>query len=189
MTITTLGTAAASFRHHSLSCFAAGFISVLVFQMGAWAIMYALGMTPNAPLGYAPTKPFGVPQIWSFAFWGGVWGLIFGSVERWFPEGPVYYVAVLPVRRDRSGSRALVRRLPAQRRTRRRRMEPDDHALPCHHARMLRPRHRAAADLSRRPAADAPGLESLSRKELHARCARMRPDTALDAATSAIVIF
>ncbi len=43
--------------------------------------------------GYAPTKPFGVPQIWSFAFWGGVWGLIFGSVERWFPEGPLYYVA------------------------------------------------------------------------------------------------
>jgi len=50
-------------------------------------------MTPNAPFGYAPTKPFGGPQIWSFAFWGGVWGLIFGSVERWFPEGPLYYVA------------------------------------------------------------------------------------------------
>src|SRR6266540_3730518 len=43
--------------------------------------------------GYAPTKPFGVPQIWSFAFWGGVWGLIFGLVERWFPQGPMYYVA------------------------------------------------------------------------------------------------
>jgi len=93
MTTTLLGTAAAGFRHHPLSCFAAGFISVVVFQMGAWAIMHALGMTPNAPFGYAPTKPFGVPQIWSFAFWGGVWGLIFGSVERWFPEGPLYYVA------------------------------------------------------------------------------------------------
>jgi hypothetical protein len=45
MTTTTLGTAAAGFRHHPVSCFAAGFISVLVFQMGAWAIMYALGMT------------------------------------------------------------------------------------------------------------------------------------------------
>src|SRR6266571_179972 len=93
MTTTLLGTAAAGFRHHPLSCFAAGFISVLVFQMGAWAIMYALGMTTNAPFGYAPTKPFGVPQIWSFAFWGGVWGLIFGLVERWFPEGPMYYLA------------------------------------------------------------------------------------------------
>ena len=93
MTTATFSTAAAGFRHHPLSCFAAGFISVLVFQMGAWAIMYALGMTASAPFGYGPTKPFGVPQIWSFAFWGGVWGLIFGLVERWFPEGPMYYVA------------------------------------------------------------------------------------------------
>lgn len=93
MTTTTLATVTAGFRHHPISCFAAGFISVLVFQMGAWAIMYALGMTANAPFGYAPTKPFGVPQIWSFAFWGGVWGLIYGAVERWFPEGPMYYVA------------------------------------------------------------------------------------------------
>ena len=93
MTTTTLSTVAAGFRHHPLSCFAAGFISALVFEMAAWSIMYALGMTANAPFSYNPTKPFGVPQIWSFAFWGGVWGLVFGWVERWFPEGPMYYVA------------------------------------------------------------------------------------------------
>jgi hypothetical protein len=83
----------AGFRHPPLSCFAAGFISVLLFQMAAWSVLYALGMTPNAPFGYAPTKPFAVPQIWSFAFWGGLWGLVFGYVERWFPQGPMYYVA------------------------------------------------------------------------------------------------
>src|SRR5436309_14683203 len=93
MTTTTLSTAAAGFRHHPLSCFAAGFVSVLVFQMAAWAIRYALGMTTTAPFGYAPTQPFGIPQTWSWAFWGVVWGLVFGLVERWFPAGPMYYVA------------------------------------------------------------------------------------------------
>jgi hypothetical protein len=23
-----------------------------------------------------PTAPFGVPQLWSLAFWGGVWGIV-----------------------------------------------------------------------------------------------------------------
>ena len=93
MTVMTLSSSTAGFRHHPLSCFAAGFISVFVFQMAAWAILYALGMIPNPPFSYAPTKPFGVPQIWSWSFWGGVWGLVFGLVERWFPQGPRYYVA------------------------------------------------------------------------------------------------
>jgi hypothetical protein len=69
MTSTPISSVTAAFRYHPFSLFAAGFISVLVFQMGAWGIMYALGMTPNPPFGCAPTKPFGVPQIWSFAFW------------------------------------------------------------------------------------------------------------------------
>jgi hypothetical protein len=33
-----------------------------------------------------------VPLIWSYAFWGGVWGLVYGAVERYFPEGILYYV-------------------------------------------------------------------------------------------------
>src|SRR5260370_7709080 len=88
MTTATLSTVAAGFRHHPISCFAAGFISVLVFQMGAWAIMYALGMTTNAPFGYAPTKPFGVPQLWSFACWAAVCGSVSGPVQRSFPLAP-----------------------------------------------------------------------------------------------------
>src|SRR6266566_3380106 len=97
MTTATLSTVAAGFRHHPISCFAAGFISVLVFQMGAWAIMYALGMTTNAPFGYAPTKPFGVPQIWSFAFWGGVWGLILRRGRALVPRRPDVLCRCLPV--------------------------------------------------------------------------------------------
>src|SRR6266704_1779344 len=76
--MTTTSSAAGTtslFRHSPISLFAAGFISVLVFQMGAW----------------------------SFAFWGGIWGLVYGLVERYFPEGPLYFVAaflfgaILPV--------------------------------------------------------------------------------------------
>src|ERR1700730_18389408 len=93
MTTTTLSTVAAGFRHHPLSWFAAGIISALAFEMAAWSIMYALGMTANAPFSYNPTKRFGVSQILSFTFLGVVWGLVCGWVERWFPEGPMYYAA------------------------------------------------------------------------------------------------
>jgi hypothetical protein len=78
-------------RHNIVCLFAAGFISVLVFQMGANAILHALGLGPQ-PFGYAATKPFGVPAVWSFAFWGGVWGIVFGLIEKYFPQGPMYYV-------------------------------------------------------------------------------------------------
>lgn len=79
------------FRHNVLCLFAAGFVSVLVFQNGAMAILHAIGLA-NQPFGYAATKPFGVPAVWSFAFWGGVWGLVFGLAEKYFPRGPMYYV-------------------------------------------------------------------------------------------------
>lgn len=74
------------FRYSPVSLFAAGFISVLVFQQGALAILNAVGFTTATPFSGSRTWPLGVPQIWSFAFWGGVWGLIYGYFERWFPE-------------------------------------------------------------------------------------------------------
>ena len=78
-------------RHHVAVLFFAGVLSVLLFQMGALAILHAIGQTPATPFPYGPTKPFGVPQIWSFAFFGGVWGVVFGLVERHFPRGALYY--------------------------------------------------------------------------------------------------
>jgi hypothetical protein len=92
-TTTTAGAHASVFRYSIVSCFAAGFISVLLFQMGAIAILHALGLVPFQPFGYALTKPLSVPQIWSFAFWGGIWGIVYGAIEQRFPEGPLYYVA------------------------------------------------------------------------------------------------
>jgi hypothetical protein len=29
-----------------------------------------------------PTEPFGVPQLWSLAFWGGAWGIVMAAALR-----------------------------------------------------------------------------------------------------------
>lgn len=55
--------------------FVAGALSVLVFHQGAAALLHAIGMTAHAPYSANPTAPFGVPQVLSLAFWGGVWGV------------------------------------------------------------------------------------------------------------------
>jgi hypothetical protein len=51
------------FRYSPISLFAAGFISVLVFQQGAQAILNAVGFIPNAPFSASRTWPLGAPQI------------------------------------------------------------------------------------------------------------------------------
>jgi hypothetical protein len=62
-----------------LFAFIAGFIAVLVFHQGMLTILHAVGFTSRAPFPIQSTQPFGIPQIWSLAFWGGVWGLIFAA--------------------------------------------------------------------------------------------------------------
>lgn len=81
-------------RYSPVSLFAAGFISVLVFQQGALAILHAVGFTSATPFSASLTAPLGVPQIWSFAFWGGVWGLVYGFFEKWFPQNLLTYCVV-----------------------------------------------------------------------------------------------
>ena len=56
--------------------FIAGFIATLVFHQGGLALMNQLGLTDRAPFNMNPTKPFGVPTVFSLAFWGGVWGIL-----------------------------------------------------------------------------------------------------------------
>jgi hypothetical protein len=56
--------------------FIAGFIATLVFHQGGLALMNQLGMTDRAPFNMDPTDPLGVPQVFSLAFWGGVWGIL-----------------------------------------------------------------------------------------------------------------
>jgi hypothetical protein len=86
-------TAAASyFRHSIVALFIAGALSVLVFHQGTVTILNLLGYA-NPPFSFTPTKPLSVPQIWSWVFWGGVWGIIYGAAEKYFPQGGLYWVA------------------------------------------------------------------------------------------------
>jgi hypothetical protein len=59
--------------------FLAGAVSVLVFHQGAAALLHAFEITPRAPFSMQPTSPWGVPQLWSIAFWGGIWGAILAA--------------------------------------------------------------------------------------------------------------
>jgi hypothetical protein len=56
--------------------FFSGFIAVLLFHQGAALVLHALDWTPRAPYSLEPTQPFGVPQLGSIAFWGGLWGAV-----------------------------------------------------------------------------------------------------------------
>src|SRR4029453_8420639 len=62
--------------------FVAGALSVLIFHQGAIEVLNALGLTRRTPYSMASTMPFGVPQVLSLTFWGGVWGAIFAAAFR-----------------------------------------------------------------------------------------------------------
>jgi hypothetical protein len=76
-----------------VTSFIAGALAVPVFhQMLLW-VLHAAGIVPFAPFNMAPTKPFGVPDLVSISFWGGVWGIVFSvTVARWF-SGAAYWIA------------------------------------------------------------------------------------------------
>jgi hypothetical protein len=56
--------------------FLSGAIGVLVFHQGVILAMYLMGLLPSGPYSMKPTEPFGVPQVLSSAFWGGLWGIV-----------------------------------------------------------------------------------------------------------------
>jgi len=57
-----------------------GAVAVLVFHQGAAAALHALDLTARTPYSMQPTAPWGVPQLWSIAFWGGVWGALLAAM-------------------------------------------------------------------------------------------------------------
>ena len=75
--------------------FLAGALSVLIFHQGAVALMHALHMTERTPYAMQATQPFGVPQVWSLAFWGGVWGLLFAALLRHLDDEPLVLISLL----------------------------------------------------------------------------------------------
>jgi len=78
-----------------LGGFAAGFVATLVFHQGILALLTGIHYIDATTFPRQPTAPFGVPAIWSLAFWGGVWGLIFVAAEAWFPRGPGYWLVAI----------------------------------------------------------------------------------------------
>ena len=71
--------------------FVAAFLATLTFhQIGIW-VLHAAGLTAATPWTTTPIPPFGVPQVISLAFWGGVWGILFVLIERWLARSPGGY--------------------------------------------------------------------------------------------------
>jgi hypothetical protein len=72
--------------------FVAGFLATLVFHQLALAILWSAGIAPFGPFSMAPTRPFGIPAVFSLALWGGVWGTLFALIDVSFPRRWGYWL-------------------------------------------------------------------------------------------------
>ncbi|MGK7862805.1 hypothetical protein [Falsiroseomonas sp. E2-1-a4] len=76
--------------------FICGALAVLVFHQGTqyvlhhqFALIKLLPFVPDAfrpaSAGFSlrPVPPWGVPQVLSMAFWGGLWGIVLAALIRW----------------------------------------------------------------------------------------------------------
>lgn len=75
--------------------FIAGFLAVLVFHQPALLFLNSIGFAQATTYSMQATAPFGVPQVLSLAFWGGVWGILFALIEGQFPRGAMYWILAL----------------------------------------------------------------------------------------------
>ena len=80
-------------RH--LRWFIAGALAVPLFHQVMLAILNATGVVARAPFAMTPTKPFGVPQVVSLSFWGGVWGIILGLILDRITSRRKYWLVAL----------------------------------------------------------------------------------------------
>jgi hypothetical protein len=82
--------------------FIAGFLSTLVFHQLTLEVLWIVGIAPFGPYSLAATSPFGISAVFSLAFWGGVWGILFAQLVGIFPRRGGYWVvaflfgAILP---------------------------------------------------------------------------------------------
>lgn len=81
--------------------FIAGAFGVLVFHQGALAMLHSMGLTQNAAFSMKAVEPWGVPQVWSLAAWGGVWGVLLAAALHRLDgpaliTGAVIFGAILP---------------------------------------------------------------------------------------------
>lgn len=63
--------------------FFAGALSVAIFHQGSvFLLFHHFGLLTIAPYSLRPLPPFGVPQVISQMFWGGVWGILLAMLLR-----------------------------------------------------------------------------------------------------------
>jgi hypothetical protein len=55
--------------------FVAGFVGIALFHQGSGWLFNMIGIYPVAQYKMQPLPPFGVPQVLSQCFWGGLWGI------------------------------------------------------------------------------------------------------------------
>jgi hypothetical protein len=79
-----------------LKAFIAGFASTLGFHQGLLWLLYAGGVSPQAPWNMTPVPPLNVPAVMSLAFWGGVWGIVLWALIR-TSRGGAYWAKALVI--------------------------------------------------------------------------------------------
>jgi hypothetical protein len=75
--------------------FIAGFFGTLVFHQLTLAVLWIVGLAPFKPFSMTATQPFGIPAVFSLAFWGGIWGILFALIEGGFPRRGYWWWAFL----------------------------------------------------------------------------------------------
>jgi hypothetical protein len=64
--------------------FVAGFIGVALFHQGSGWLLNVIGIYPVVQYKMQSLPPFGVPQVLSQCFWGGLWGIVLAwTLAHW----------------------------------------------------------------------------------------------------------
>jgi hypothetical protein len=74
------------------SWFVAGVIGTLLGHQILLTVLHGIGFAPFAPWQMQPVPPFGVPQLVSISFWGGIWGIVLGLVSPFLGKGLRYWL-------------------------------------------------------------------------------------------------
>jgi hypothetical protein len=79
-----------------VKAFIAGFASTLVFHQGLLWLLYAGGVSPQAPWNMTPVPPLNAPAVISLAFWAGVWGIVLWALIR-TSRGAAYWATAFVI--------------------------------------------------------------------------------------------
>jgi hypothetical protein len=77
--------------HGLIVPFLAGFLAVIIFHQGVWAMFAAAGKTPAPAWSMVRSGPFSVPALVNAAFWGGLWGIVMAQVVLPAMQGAMGY--------------------------------------------------------------------------------------------------